>query len=112
MSSAKRPPPPPKRVLLAAGTGTYACADYEPLDKVPEALRQVVATLKGLGFTTVVRAPGYRVNPKTKSLRADVEKAAAAAPVVVIYYTGHGAQPSRSTYYLVSQQSRPAALPN
>jgi WD40 repeat protein len=109
MSSADRPDRA-ERALLAAGTGTYASADYQALDKVPHALREVVATLKGLGFTTVIRPPGYRVNPKMKSLQADVEKAAAAAPVVVVYYTGHGAQPSGGTYYLVSQQSQPAAL--
>ena len=33
--------------------------DFEALGKVPEALRAVVETLTGLGFSTVARTPGY-----------------------------------------------------
>jgi WD40 repeat protein len=98
------------RTLLAAGTASYDCPDFPALDKVPDALRDVVEALKGLGFTTVARPPGYRLDPALRSLRSAVRKAAGAAPVVVVYYTGHGADLERSTYYLVSKKSRPADL--
>src|ERR1019366_9222553 len=98
------------RALLAAGTATYDCHDFETLDKVPEALQAVVETLRGLGFATVARPPGYHVDPAVKSLRTAVRKAVAASPVIVVYYTGHGAHPERDTYYLVTKKSRPADL--
>src|SRR5271170_2532627 len=99
---------PAERALLAAGTWSYACGAYEALNKVPEVLPKVVETLRDLGFATVVESPGYRVDPEMKSLRADARSAAKAAPVVVVYYTGHGAHPDRDTYYLVGQRSQPA----
>ena len=109
MSLADRPAPV-ERALLAAGTSSYDCPDYPALGKVLDALRDVVGALKGLGFTTVVRSPGYRLDPSLKGLRSAVRKAAAAAPVVVLYYTGHGADVERGTYYLVSKKSRLADL--
>jgi len=98
------------RALLAAGTATYDCHDYKTLTKVPEALQAVVETLRGLGFSTVARFPGYHVDPAVKRLRTAVQKAVAASPVVVVYYTGHGAHPERGPYYLVTKKSRPADL--
>ena len=109
MSSADRPGPA-DHALLAAGTAVYDWHDFEALDKVPEALRTVVDTLTGLGFSAVAESPGYAIDPTVDDLWAAVEKAAAAAPVVVVYYTGHGAHPERDTYYLVTRQSRPANL--
>ena len=109
MSSASRPGAA-ERVLLAAGTASYDWPDFPALGKVPDALRSVVEMLKDLGFTTVARPPGYRLDPALAHLRAAVRKAAAAAPVVVVYYTGHGADLERGTYYLVGKKSRPAAL--
>jgi WD40 repeat protein len=108
-SSANRPGPA-ERVLLAAGTASYDWPDFPALDEVPDALRTVVGALKDLGFTTVVQSPGYRLDPALASLRTAVRKAAAAAPVVVVYYTGHGADLEHGTYYLVSKRSRPARL--
>jgi hypothetical protein len=98
------------RTLLAAGTATYDCHDFETLDKIPEALQAVVETLRELGFATVAGPPGYHVDPAVKRLRTAVREAAAASPVVVVYYTGHGAHPERDTYYLVTKKSRPADL--
>ena len=95
--------------MLAAGTASYDWHDFEALDKVPEALRSVVDTLTGLGFSAVAESPGYAIDPTRDDLWAAVESAAA-APVVVVYYTGHGAQLERDTYYLVTKQSRPANL--
>jgi hypothetical protein len=66
--------------------------------------------LRELGFTTVARAPGFRLDPALASLSSAVHKAAAAAPVVVVYYTGHGADLERGTYYLVGKKSRPVDL--
>ncbi len=97
------------RALLAAGTATYDCHDFETLNKVPEVLQAVVETLCGLGFATVARPPGYHVDPAVKSLRTAVREAVAASPVVVVYYTGHGAHPERDTYYLVTKKSVLAA---
>jgi hypothetical protein len=109
MSSANRPDPA-KRALLAAGTASYDSPHFPALDKVPDALRAVVGALKELGFANVVRAPGYSLDPAMTSLRTAVRKAADAAPVVVLYYTGHGADLERDTYYLVSKKSQPANL--
>ena len=36
--------------------------------------------------------------------------AAGSAPVVVVYYTGHGLKPERSPYYLVTAEAKPGAL--
>ena len=109
MFSTERPDAP-ERVLLAAGTWSYASTAYEALHQVPGVLRKVVETLRDLGFTAAVEAPGYMVDPKIKSFRANARRAAEAAPIVVVYYTGHGAHPDRDTYYLVSQKSQPADL--
>ncbi len=72
MSSADRSGPA-ERVLLAAGTASYDCPDFPALDKVPDALRTVVAALKDLGFTTVARSPGYRLDPAQQPARSDAE---------------------------------------
>ena len=98
------------RALLAAGTATYDCHDFETLNKVPDALQAVVETLRGLGFAPVAGPPGYHVDPAVKRLRTAVQKAAAASPVIVVYYTGHGAHPEQGPYYLVTKKSRPADL--
>ena len=107
MSSADRPGPA-DHALLAAGTAAYDWHGFETLDKVPEALRAVVDTLAGLGFSTVAQSPGYALDPTADDLCTAVQRAAAAAPFVVVYYTGHGARPERDTYYLVTKQSLPA----
>ena len=109
MSSASTPGPA-ERALLAVGTASYDCPDFPALGKVPEALRTVVRVLKGLGFIAVVGSPGYRLDPALLGLRDAVKKAAAAAPVVVVYYTGHGTDLECDTYYLVSKKSRPKDL--
>ena len=96
-------------MLLAAGTATYE-GGFEALEKIPAALRAVVETLQGLGFSTWVSPPGYRVDPEAASLLTAVENAAEACPIVVVYYTGHAVHPERDIYYLVSRQSRPADL--
>jgi WD40 repeat protein/tetratricopeptide (TPR) repeat protein len=109
MSLANRPSPT-ERALLAAGTASYDCPDFPDLSTVPNALQDVVSVLEELGFAAVARSPGYHLDPVRRSLRAAVRQAAAAAPVVVVYYTGHGADVERGTYYLVSKDSRPADL--
>lgn len=96
-------------MLFAAGTASYECADFKPLDKVPESLRSVAGSLQEMGFTP--RAGGYRLNPTVKNLRDSLKDAADAAPVVVCYYTGHAAKPQGDIYYLVSKKSRPNDLP-
>jgi energy-coupling factor transporter ATP-binding protein EcfA2 len=98
---------PAGRALLAAGTACYDCTDFGALDKVPNSLQAVVASLTGLGFATVGGAPGYHLDPVLPDLRAAVRQAATSAPVVVVYYTGHGAHPEMDTYYLVGRASQP-----
>ncbi len=98
------------RALLAAGTASYDSPEFPALGRVPDSLRTVVEVLKELGFTTVVQAPGYRLDPARAGLRAAVREASAAGPVVVVYYTGHGAELEGDTYYLVGKESRPADL--
>jgi hypothetical protein len=95
------------RVLLAAGTGSYDSSEFGSLDKVPDSLRVVVTTLAGLGFATVGAAPGYQLDPALTDFRASVREAANSAPVVVLYYTGHGVHPELDTYYLVGRASQP-----
>ena len=109
MSSADRPKPG-ERALLAAGTKSYDSREFPDLGKVPDSLRTIVGALKELGYTTVDKSPGYRLNPALASLRAAVRHVAAASPLVVAYYTGHGADLQSGTYYLVSKKSRPADL--
>ena len=109
MSSANGPDPA-ERALLAAGTASYDCPDFPALSEVPDALRSVIGALTELGFSAVVRSPGYRLDPALTSLRSELRKATAAAPVVVVYYTGHGADLERDTYYLVTKKSQPADL--
>jgi WD40 repeat protein len=98
------------RALLAAGTASYDFPDFPTLGKVPDALRIVVGALEEFGFRAVAEYPGYSLDPALADLRAAVRKAASAAPVVVVYYTGHGADLERGTYYLVSKESHPANL--
>jgi hypothetical protein len=102
------------RVLLAAGTKTYRHgADFaEPLadlDRVPEALGWVVEALTDLDYRPA-GAGTYLLDPTLPRLRAAVRAAAGSAPVVVVYYTGHGMQPDRSPYYLLTAAARPDDL--
>jgi hypothetical protein len=92
------------RALLAAGTATYGWTRFAPLDQVPRALAAVVETLTGLGYAAVAADPGYQLDPTVDDLRVAVRAAAAAADVVVVYYTGHGFHPERDVYYLVNHQ--------
>jgi WD40 repeat protein len=92
------------------GTASYDSPAFEQLDEVPGSLQAVVGALRSLGFTAVAKAPGYQLDPTLTGLRAAVREAAAAAPVVVLYYTGHGTDAERDTYYLVTKNSRPADL--
>ena len=100
----------PAPVLLAAGTASYDCPDFLPLDKVSASLQTVVTSLSELGYLTIAGPPGYQIDPELRDLRAAVRVAARAAPVVVVYYTGHGAHPERDTYYLVTRKSGVADL--
>jgi WD domain, G-beta repeat len=99
------------RVLLAAGTKTYRHgADFglENLERVPEALGWVVEALSGLGYEPQpTGARKYLLDPSLPELKAAVRAAAGAAPVVVVYYTGHGLKPDRRPYYLVTAGARP-----
>jgi WD40 repeat protein len=99
-----------RRALLAAGTASYDCLEFPALGGVPESLGTVVEVLEELGLATVARAPGYLLDPARVNLRAAVRTAAEAAPVVVVYYTGHGAELEGGTYYLVGKTSRPTDL--
>ncbi len=100
----------PQRALLAAGIEQYASQDYARLEDVPESLRTVVEVLTEAGFTAVTADPGYLLDPERDTLRGAVRRAAAAAPAVVVYYTGHGADLPRGTFYLVGRESGPGAL--
>ena len=108
--------PSRERVLLAVGTKTYRHgADFsEPLatlDQVPISLRRVVETLTGLGYQTEPGAADkYLLNPGLQQLREAVRAAAGGAPVVLIYYTGHGLKPEGNPYYLVTTETRPGLL--
>ena len=105
-----------ERVLLAAGTqiyrhGTDFEGRLEDLDRVPDALRWVVETLTGLGYQAEsAGVHHYLLDPSLQQLREAVRAASRAAPVVVIYYTGHGLQPEGDPYYLVTTETRPGLL--
>jgi Caspase domain len=100
----------PDRVLFAAGTASYDNPDFQPLAEISQSLRTVVRSLQEMGFTVLAGARGYRLNPTVETLRNSLKDAASAAPVVVCYYTGHGAKPEGDIYYLVGKKSRPADL--
>ena len=115
MSSAD-PPGYLERVLLAAGTKTYQHgAEFDGglgnLKAVPRELQSVVASLTGLGY---IRAgtgdPGYLINPSLQRLKDAVRAAASSAPVVVVYYTGHGVKPESGHFCLLTTDSRPRLL--
>ena len=95
------------RVLLAAGTETYDHSDeFARLTQVPASLRMVVEALAGLGFATVSGPPGYLLDPRTEQLRDEIERARdVGAPVVVLYYTGHGERPEGDRYYVLTHDS-------
>ena len=68
-------------------------------------------TLTGLGYAPeLTGARTYLLNPSLQRLKEAVRAAASAAPVVVVYYTGHGLKPERSPYYLVTSGARPGRL--
>jgi WD40 repeat protein len=102
------------RVLLAAGTATYRYGDLVNLDRVPDALRCVAETLTDLGYRQT--APGgtgvasYLLDPSLQELKNAVREAATSAPVVVVYYTGHGMRPQRDPYLLVTAQATSGQL--
>jgi Caspase domain len=104
------------RVLLAAGTKTYRHgADFaQPLANlagVESALGWVVEALAGLGYQPAPTGAGrYLLDPNLQQLRQAVRAAASSAPVVVVYYTGHGIQPERSPYYLITTGTQPGEL--
>ncbi|MGI5399152.1 caspase family protein [Streptomyces sp. CA-135486] len=101
----------PERVLLAAGTETYRASHlFQTLTKVPTALKTVVEALEERGVAAVSHAPGYCIDPGREELCKAVQQAARAANVVIVYYTGHGLQPERGSYYLVLRDYLPGAL--
>ena len=109
--SAEEAPQRPVRALLAAGTEIYrhgaAFTDgLDNLDVVPGELRSIVDALTGRGYTPWSRGTErYLLNPEVEELREAVRAAARAAPLVVLYYTGHGLKPERSPFYLLTADS-------
>ena len=102
------------RVLLAAGTKTYrhgADLHLADLDQIPDALQCVVETLTGLGYKSELGgARKYLLDPSLHQLKQAVRAAAESAPVVVVYYTGHGMKPERSPYLLLTAEAKPDGL--
>jgi hypothetical protein len=104
------------RVLLAAGTQSYRYGEHfaEPLanlDQVESALGWVVEALTGLGYEPAATgARRFLLDPSPHWLRRAVRAVARSAPVVVVYYTGHGMKPDRSPYYLVTAEAKPDDL--
>lgn len=105
-------PAAPPRVLLAAGTGTYASGEFDELDKVPESLRRIVEAAGRLGVTPLAGGPGYLLDPDSATLGEQIAGAAhSGSPVVIVYYTGHGEQPKADSFYVLTRNStrRPPA---
>ena len=98
------------RALLAAGTADYDAPAFESLTDVPTSLESVVNALSELGYAARSAAPGYALDPTHDALEQAVADTARAAPVVIVYYTGHGAHPEGDTYYLVTRDSAPASM--
>jgi WD40 repeat protein len=102
-------------VLLAAGTETYRHgADFPPdglgnLSAVPRELQSVVDILTGFGYTHArFDDKGYLLDPSLPDLKNKIRAAAdSGAPVVVIYYTGHGLKPTSLPFYLLTTESKP-----
>ncbi|MGW0771851.1 hypothetical protein [Streptomyces sp. NPDC002676] len=102
----ERPPP----VLLAAGTGSYDHPGLSHLPKVPTSLRTVVTELGRLGITPVASDPPYHLDPELDPLKRAIGDVARAHPLVIVYYSGHGAHPDRDHYYLMVRASKPSML--
>ena len=99
---------PASRAVLAAGTAAYDSAHFPALGRVPGSLSSVVAALSALGFATVAADPGYCLDLSVSDLRSTLRGAASTAPVVVVYYTGHGTFLELDGFYLVGRASQPA----
>jgi WD40 repeat protein len=105
-----------EHVLLAAGTKSYRhgaefAKPLENLEKVPDALGWIEEAFTALGYAS--RGGGarpYLLNPSLQRLEEAVRTTAESAPVMVLYYTGHGLQPDRSPYYLLTAAARPNRL--
>src|SRR4029453_18386830 len=50
------------------------------------------------------------LDPSLQRLRHAVRSAASSAPVVVVYYSGHGIKPNLSPLYLITTGTRPGEL--
>ena len=102
---------PLRRVLLAAGTETYRHGDTFPgglenLDAVPGELMAVVESLGGLGYEPEPGSGGpFLLDPDVKALRAAMRSVARKAQVAIVYYTGHGLEPEKDSYYLLTADS-------
>ena len=90
-------------------------ADFsEPLadlTRVPQVLESVVEAMSELGYAPFTSTPtNYALNPNAQQLRDQLRATAAAAPIIIVYYTGHGVRPERKPYYLVTSAATPARL--
>ncbi|MFG1796466.1 hypothetical protein [Nocardia sp. NPDC049149] len=87
-------------VLVAVGTQHYARDDLDTLDRVPTSLRQVVETFRALGISPRDEdGHGFLLDVERAQLLATLRRAVDRAPVVIVYYTGHGLQ-FNNKYYL------------
>jgi WD40 repeat protein len=102
---------PSQRVLLAAGTQTHSHSDtfadgLENLNGVPGELRSMVDSLTWLGYEPQPGSGGlFLLDPDVKGLRAAIRSVVQEAPVVLVYYTGHGIKPAGHPYYLLTSDS-------
>ena len=94
--------------MLAAGTAAYDWPDFEALDKVPEALRAVVDTLRAWGFPPSPRAPGMPSTRLRMTCAQRCEKRPPQPPSWWFTTPVTEPSPERDTYYLVTKQSLPA----
>ena len=94
------------RVLLAAGTQTYDSGEFARLEQVPLSLRLVFDALAGVGFVPVIGPPGYLLDPGAEQLKDEIDRVRdSGAPVIVVYYTGHGERAEGGHYYVVARDS-------
>ena len=106
MPSSPNRPRAAKMLLVAGGTETYRSGKFARLEQVPASLQTVAQALAELGFATLTGEPGYLLDPELAELRKAIRAAAEAAPVAVIYYTGHGVMPDRNPFYLLTVGSQ------
>ena len=98
------------RTSIIAGTGSYDSDEWSALERIGQALDQMVAILRPLGYTGP-RGRRRVLNPTRRTLTTLLKSTPPDADVVIAYYTGHGHSDPRfdRLHNLIAKDSTPLA---